>query len=145
MCDKLGVVARLHDDSTWKMEEARSRIPGHAGLQTPESKGGRGTENEHCPKCEAFSIFLYPFRTWRNGSAVQNAHCSCGVSKIGSQHPHGASQFPVTPVPRHQKPSDLIGHHTHMYSTCQDFLGIYRVIGRIWGMTNVPLQSSLFD
>jgi len=38
-------------------------------------------------------------RGQRDASAVKRACCSSRGPKLGSQHPHGSSHSPVTPVP----------------------------------------------
>ena len=42
-------------------------------------------------------------RGWRDGSVVKSTGYSCRGPGFDSQQPHGSSQFPIIPIPRHQK------------------------------------------
>ena len=55
---------------------------------------------------------------WRDGSVVKSTGCSCRGPGFASQHPHGGSELPVTPVPGDRiHSSDCHRDQAHMNGT----------------------------
>jgi hypothetical protein len=96
-----------HSFSICGDKKKKYRLPGQPGLhrETLTWKTNKITTTTKKKKPNPFP------EDWRDGSLVKTTGCSSRERRLSSQHPHGCSRLPVTPVPGLLTPS-----HRH---TCQ--------------------------